>query len=273
MPKHASLTNSQALMQSLRTAPLLGGDLPQAPCFDRVLFGELPKDITLNFEQKLGRIYEEALGTLIEASPALRLLAANVQIFNAEGQTIGELDYLLRDQSGQALHLELAVKFYLAIEERDGSWRYPGPNATDNWQRKLERLKTHQLALSQTPEAKELLKSEFDIDEIKARQLIYGCLFFHVHGTRAPLPEGVAKNCRTGRWLRVSEWDSTFDNDMQPLIIPKTLWPVPPSPELLPLYKNAGRDELINAARENCTMFTFENSPDVWFLAPDDWAL
>lgn len=134
---------SNALLTSLRTTSLLVGDLEQARYLDRELLGSLCLDTALKMDQKLGHLYEDALRILLLQSSQLELLGDHVQVFDADQVTIGEMDYILRDRnSGELIHLELAVKFYLAVREK-GDWRFPGPDPRDNWPRKLARLRDH----------------------------------------------------------------------------------------------------------------------------------
>ena len=189
-------TPTQLLLESLRSAPLLIGDLPEAPVFDRSRLGSWVGHEPLCFDQKLGHLYEQALSRLLEASDALTLLASHQQVFAEGGRILGELDFLLQDVGrAQYIHLELAVKFYLAVKRDDG-WQFPGPDPRDNWQRKLDRLRTHQLRLSRLPEARQLLRERFGIESIQAQQLIYGCLFLPMGTAEMPQLDSMSGNAR-----------------------------------------------------------------------------
>ncbi|MEN8862214.1 MAG: DUF1853 family protein [Lentimonas sp.] len=261
----------KALLESLRSAPLLIGDLPEAPCFDRSLVAGPPLNAELNFNQKLGHLYEDALEALLDASDQVELLASSLQVFDPDGRTLGELDFLLHETAGgQRIHLELAVKFYLAVE-RDGEWQFPGPDPRDNWQRKLERMRSHQFVLSQTPAAKMLLRERFGIESFAVRQLIYGCLFYPMSSEARPLPEAVAADCRIGRWLYVSEWENYFPDVEFVLIVPKPMWPVEIGETLKTHLETISIDELKALAQERCTLFVRLNSKEPIFLVPDDW--
>jgi hypothetical protein len=62
--------------------------------------------------------------------------------------TLGELDFLFRDEVGRLTHLEVAVKFYLHYAESliAGS-HFVGPNVKDTFERKMKRMFDHQLQL------------------------------------------------------------------------------------------------------------------------------
>lgn len=262
---------SYALIDSLKSAPLLVGDLPEAAAFDRSLLG-VPNECThLNFDQKLGHLYEDALRDLLDTSSRVEVLASNLQVFDTDGRTLGELDYLLRDRvRDRHIHLELAVKFYLAVE-RDGEWQFPGPDPRDNWQRKLDRMRTHQFMLSQTPQAQALLRERYDIDSVDVNQLIYGCLFYPMSSEARPLPEAIALDCRVGRWLYVSEWERFFPEVREVLHVPKVLWPVELCESVQASLDTIDVTELHSLSKERCTMFVLPGSDEPLFLVPDTW--
>ena len=262
---------SQLLLDSLREASLLVGGVSGAKVFDRRLLADVNPEALLNFDQKLGHLYEDALTVLLDASESVELLASNLQIINQQKQTLGELDYVLVDKrSEQAIHLELAVKFYLAVEV-EGQWQFPGPDPRDNWQRKLDRMRSHQLRLSQTPEARAVLKERFGIDSIEVRQLVYGCLFYPMSAVECPQPEGVAVDCSKGRWLYVSEWEAAFPGVETVQLIARPRWSVEIIDEVRKGLETVAVGELMQSAQIRCVMFVFEDSDMRWFLVPDGW--
>ncbi len=240
-------TTEHALFLSLVHGPLLVDDLPEAATFP---YHELAipavsngDERNLNLNQKLGHLYESALAVLLEASPRFELLAQNLQLQKDAHTTVGELDFLLRDQSdGQLVHLELATKFYLAVRTEAGL-ELPGPDARDNYFRKIKRLRAHQLILAD--KHPDVLPGEYRDEPIVVRQLIYGCLFDQVpvgdlpDRGAAPSTEEAVKSsqstsleflnpdCRRGRWLSIDQCREHFPPDTDLHVIPKTLWPVP----------------------------------------------
>ncbi len=216
---------SKVLFQSLIKGPLLLEDLPEAkafPCHSLVP----PKESTaLNLQQKLGHLYEDALAVMLKSTPRYNCLAQGVQVRENAGHTLGELDFLVRDLvSDQLIHLELAVKFYLAIETESGVL-LPGPDARDNYFRKLEKMRSHQLALAKNFRA--LLPDKFQEEEIVVQQLVHGCVFNHVHASQPVEEEFLNPNGRRGKWLHAQDCADYFAKDSLLEIIPKPLWPVP----------------------------------------------
>jgi len=109
------VTPANALVQSLLVSPLLVGDLPNATRFDRALLGSPDFVSELDFDQKLGHLYEDALASLLVSSPGVELVEKNLQLQQNKHSTVGELDFLIRMPDGLLVHLELATKFYLGL--------------------------------------------------------------------------------------------------------------------------------------------------------------
>lgn len=264
---------TRPLLQSLQQAPLLVADVDGVKCFDRSWLSMPRRPSTLNFEQKLGHLYEDALECLLEASEGIEFLGSHIQIANDRGRTLGELDFVLIDKARQqAIHLELAVKFYLAVEV-GGKLQFPGPDPRDNWQRKLDRMREHQFLLSQRSESQTLLKEQYGVDSIEVRQLIYGCLFYPMSSHERPLPSAVNPQCRMGRWLYVSEWSREFSEVIDVKLVPKLLWPVLIDESIREDLVTVSVDKLHELAAGRCTMFILGQSREPIFLVPDDWLL
>lgn len=89
-----------------------------------------------------------------------KILYSNHQVFH-KGSTVGEIDCIYLDAAGKCVHLEIAFKVFLAFHglcEVSGA-KSPeaesldrmliGPNPADNLAGKLQRLREHQLPMSQ----------------------------------------------------------------------------------------------------------------------------
>ncbi len=268
-----NLEHTQALLECLRNASLLVGDLPEAVCFNRGKLGGggAGVDLRLNYGQKLGHLYEDVLEYLLTESAEVELIQKGVQVFNGDRVTLGELDYVLRDkESGVFIHLELAVKFYLIrCHGKDGVVEYPGPDPRDNWINKLERLRRHQLRMSHTPEGRELLLEKFGASEVVAQQLIYGKIFDHYDESRRPCPPFMNSDSERGTWRYLSEWCSACDSG-RVTIIPKYLWPVDVR-ALVVTLPEISREDFVQEASERCVMIWDEGGQNSQFIAPDTW--
>ncbi len=262
---------SQALLESLRQAPLLVEDLPEACSWANPL-GVEANGTVLNFEQKLGHLYEDALELLIRGCGGLQLLAKNLQIADASGRTLGEMDFLIRNlESGEVFQLELAVKFYLAFLDTAGVERYPGPDPRDNWINKLNRMRERQLRLSETAEARKMLAERFGVEEVVVRQRIYGMIFDPIAAEQLSAPPCIAAGCRRGKWLYVKEFDERYGSLRSARIVPKCLWPVPLKEALLDCLPTVSVSELRAQAAQRCVLFWDEAVGEVVFLVPDEW--
>jgi len=264
-PEPGSVT--RLLLDSLIHSPLLIGDLPEAKSFDRQKFGnpEHPQD--LNLQQKLGHLYEDALTILLKTSDHIQLLEKNFQVKKDIHRTIGELDFLIALQNEERLiHLELATKFYLAVPTPKGV-AYPGPDARDNYHRKLKRMRTHQLTLAD--KHTDLLPEIYRNREIETQQLIYGCIFDHITATEPATPEHLHPHCRRGRWLSEDECHIHIPLNMKCEIIPKALWPVPP----VNLSSIKLEPWIPGPPLERCTLIRVASIPFPYFVAPAGYPL
>ena len=258
------MTPADALVQSLLVSPLLVGDLPNAVQFDRALL-ESPGFVgQLDFDQKLGHLYEDAMASLLDSSQRVELIEKNLQIQQGKHSTVGELDFLIRMPDGLLIHLELATKFYLAIKTDDGIV-YPGPDSRDNYDRKIDRLLSHQLTLVER--YNDCLPLEYRDSDIAVRQLIYGCMFDHVGQSDLGRPRFCNPECRRGKWLHRCELAEWFSDSTVFELVPKSLWPVP-----FELLEELALERWDPAAPvERCQMVRVVGQGRTFFVVPDEF--
>lgn len=105
---------------------------------------------------RLGLRFESYWHFFLVQDPNTELLAHNLAVHDVTGRTLGELDilYFCHEQE-KTVHLELAVKFYLAsqmqYQEKQALSQWLGPECRDRLDLKLGRLLQHQLPLIDTP--------------------------------------------------------------------------------------------------------------------------
>ena len=257
-------TASQALLTSLIDSPLLVGDLPNAAQFDRRCLVASTDLVKLNFDQKLGHLYEDALASLFTSSPDIELVEQNLQVQTDKNRTVGELDFLIRQSGGQLVHLELATKFYLALET-DNGFEFPGPDSRDNYDRKIERMLSHQLTL--TERYRSHLPLTYQDETIVVSQLVYGCLFDHVSQIKQSHPQFSNPKCRRGKWFRHAEITNHFSADDEFYEIPKHLWPVP-----IELLKDITLEAWQpDAEVTRCKMLFVKGHSTPYFIAPNEY--
>ena len=114
-------------------------------------------------------------------------------------QTIGEFDFLLRQQNG-LVHRELATKVYLLRSSGEGVRRadyFVGPNLADTLGAKMSKIIERQLSLSSHPSAASALPGPV----VEAGALVKGWLFYPEgeEVTGAALPGLSPAHCR-GSW-------------------------------------------------------------------------
>lgn len=258
------MTNSCALIESLLTSPLLVGDLPNAARLNLQNLIAPVRSVELNFDQKLGHLFEDAFAILLESSPGFELIEQNLQIRESIHSTVGELDFLIREVDGSLTHLELATKFYLAIKT-DNGFVFPGPDARDNYDRKIERMLSHQLTLTQR--YKDHLPQAYRNADIVVKQLVYGCLFDHIEQTQPSVPKFSNPVCRRGKWLHHSELADHFSSDSQFDIVPKHLWPVP-----FELFEKIPLEQWQSSRPvDRCLMLRINGNSCPYFIAPDGY--
>ena len=165
----------------------------------------------------MGRYFEQLFSFAIQHDSEYELLEENRQIF--EGKiTRGELDLILRNQrSGAIEHWEIALKFYLQIQD-DAQPKYMlGPSTRDNLGKKLEKLLEAQIPLSQIDEIQN------DYPGIEPKLMVKG-IFFYPWQQSWSLSEGVSTNHLKGAWLSLDALASFNDSSGKWLLRKKPNW-------------------------------------------------
>lgn len=177
---------------------------------------------------RLGQHFEAMLAAWLSAQPGFELLAANLQVQNGK-RTVGEFDFLVAYE-GRVEHWEAAVKFYLGTGDgRDLACWY-GPNTSDRFDVKYQRLIDHQLKLATNPHARALLAARH-LAVSHSRCFMKGRLFHpwqrFVRG-QYPVPEAVNPGHAKGWWLTLTDVLPTFeDTGWRFIYLPKSWWLAP----------------------------------------------
>ncbi|WP_313055199.1 DUF1853 family protein [Pseudomonas lopnurensis] len=231
--------------------------------------------------RRLGLYYERLWQFALSEAPDIRLLAANLPIRQA-GHTLGELDLLLHDPEG-VQHLELAVKFYLGLEQGDGSRhaRWLGPGSHDRLDIKLDHLCRHQLPLASRPQALAVL-GELTRSPVNSSFWLGGYLFQPwPHGCTAP--HGAYPAHLHGRWLRQAQWEryQAQTPDALWLPLPRPAWLAPARLDASQLWERARFAAWIAtqpaAARAQLLVRVCATATGDWleqerlFLVSDEW--
>lgn len=149
---------------------------------------------------RLGIYYERLWHYLLQQDPDIELLAHNLPV-RENGRTIGEFDCLYWSRAHNAhIHLELAVKFYLGVPDRE---YWLGPGGRDRLDRKLGHLTSTQGRLATQPAASEPLR-KLGIESCISLIDIKGYLFVPACGM--PPPVGHNPDNPLQRWYTLAEF-------------------------------------------------------------------
>jgi hypothetical protein len=230
--------------------------------------------------RRLGLYYERLWQFALHAAPDVEVLSANLPI-RQQGHTLGELDLLLRDTQG-AHHLELAVKFYLARTDSDGTHLadWLGPGSHDRLDIKLDHLITHQLPLSCSPQAQESLNA-LQISQPEPSLWLSGYLFYPWNQACCG-PQGHNPQHLRGRWLHHRQWPGFVEeNPGQWQLLDRQAWLAPARLSADQLWRaeefEAWRQALKNDANAQLLVRLTRAENTDWFeqervfLVNDDW--
>lgn len=154
-----------------------------------------------------------------------KLVAHSLQVQSADNGTVGEFDFLLRDNDGLA-HWEFATKFYLLASSATGSASsyFVGPNLADTLNAKMHKILKQQLLLAQHPAAQIHLPHPV----MSAQALVKGWLFYRGPDCTQSVMQtidGISNaHCR-GFWCRISEWRP--EEGKYVVLLPKLTWLAP----------------------------------------------
>lgn len=176
--------------------------------------------LRLPLKKKVGRYFEQLVSYWLHDVRRLEILTEQQQIFDA-GQTVGEIDFIFKDELQQLVHLETAIKFYLYYPGTHSSGsHYLGPNSRDNFEAKTRKLLNHQLKLGR--------KLEPRLDRVEA--LVRGRIFYPPDSAEDILrPAHLSQEHLTGHWIYPNEieWIDQFRDDARFMIMRKPYWLTP----------------------------------------------
>ena len=99
--------------------------------------------------KRLGIYFEKLVLEGLRVNSTYDLIQSNYQV-RADGLTLGEYDAILKDViDDTTVHLEIAVKFYLLLNDGKQLSDWVGPGLHDRLDLKYQRMMTHQLMLGE----------------------------------------------------------------------------------------------------------------------------
>jgi uncharacterized protein len=123
--------------------------------------------------RRLGHYFESLIAYWLTYIAPLDIVARNLQVRDAQ-RTVGEFDFILRDQAGQICHWEAAVKFYLQSEKQPETRVFLGPAGRDRLDLKIDKVFGQQLCLSQTEEGRAALLNAVGAGHAREQTAIAG---------------------------------------------------------------------------------------------------
>ncbi len=160
-------------------------------------------------DRRLGRYFETLWAFWLENSSRFEVIEQNLPLTD-QGRTLGELDFLVLDKtSGQSLHWEVAVKFYLGVGDTRQHSRWHGPAKKDRLDLKVEHLRHHQSVICQRPVVQKLLQARGrHVDACGV--ILKGRLFYpYATGDQAFIPVDADPHHLRSYWLTVSDLQKT----------------------------------------------------------------
>lgn len=188
------------------------------PLPDREFLFEPPANYRLGFR------FEALIKAWIEQAKAFELIEANLPVRDAK-RTLGEFDLLVRHRH-RTEHWELAVKFYLGVGDTTNPSYFFGPNPADTLHTKLQRLRQHQLRLSESEVARSLL-DRHAISISQVRGFVKGRLFYPLYdweSGKIQHPDCVDPGHNTGWWCEPGTFARDMPTDHYYAILPKPYW-------------------------------------------------
>ena len=183
------------------------------------------KSSSIPAKLRLGLRVEYFFEHFIDNHPDFTLLAKNVQV-KRQKQTIGELDFLLKDiWRRKNIHVELVCKFYFYDPDLDigGLTGWVGANRRDQLQKKVKRLETHQFPLLYSRETQQTLSAlhllpvseentseyRFEADRFE-QQLCFKAQLYTPKKSGAHLTPGINPTARAGYYYRPEELQNSY---------------------------------------------------------------
>ena len=152
---------------------------------------------------RLGIYFERLVSFWLRHDPEYELIAENLQVREG-GHTYGAFDFILRNSAGQVQHWELAIKYYLKRFEGDDWSVWVGPNKIDRLDKKLQRMRDHQLPLSSGDLGKQTLR-DVGVTQLSQRRAFVKGMLFRKWNEEAKAPAMATANQPEGLWVELSD--------------------------------------------------------------------
>jgi hypothetical protein len=170
----------------------------------------------------LGVYFEDLIEFWLMRRTDTKILARNLQIIDGK-KTLGECDFIA-EINGEITHIEVAIKYYLAIKNTAEQKFWVGRGLTDRLDIKFKKLFEQQLNLSQNIATKTQLKENNIAPITKKMAIIKGYFFKHYFTENHALPEFAPANIESSYWCKISEIDNLPSKYSKWQILNKPHW-------------------------------------------------
>lgn len=218
----------------------------------------------------LGDYFETLVGFYFEKTEGIEILGRNIQVIEGK-DTIGEYDFIIKE-GNIFKHIEVAVKFYIAVED-SGNWNnFIGPMTKDRLDIKLDKLINRQTHLSETPRGRKIL-DEMGVGEVASEILLKGCFFYQYDRKKPIIADSACEDHLRGQWCKIGDIDNVI-TDGNWTILEKPFWLSAPCYESssgfkADEFKAVIREEIVKNRRPLLVAKIGEELKV--FVVPDNW--
>jgi hypothetical protein len=179
---------------------------------------ELVEFLDKSKRKALGNYFEDLLEFWMirrtDTKICTKILARNLQIIDGK-TTLGECDFIA-EIDGKVTHIEVAIKYYLAVKNRAEQKFWVGRGLTDRLDIKCKKLFEQQLQLSD---------GKAELNHVVAKMAIMkGYFFKHYFTENHVLPQFAPKDIEESFWCRISEIDKLPEQYSKWQILTKPHW-------------------------------------------------
>lgn len=172
---------------------------------------------------RLGFYFEDLVFFGLQYFPHLKIIAKN-QVISNNNKTIGEFDLIVQNIHTLAyFHFELAVKFYIGTKPLNQLASWVGPNKSDKFKTKFDKLLKTQLQLARSNEAEIFLKQN-NIKLSQSKLFVKGVLFYPLDEGNTVYPAEVNPSHLKSWWCYPNQFKSVFANHLNFTLVPKLNW-------------------------------------------------
>ena len=173
-------------------------------------------------QKLLGKRFESLLAFWFSHSPHFTLLHRNIQL-RQDGNTSGEIDFVVKLADGKVIHIETACKYYLGAKSSAQWGNWIGPNGHDNLALKMEKLSA-QLSIFGTSAGKDFLQ-QHGLTPPASFTFLKGYFFHHYRAmTKHTAPRQAHPHYSSGWYLHEMELGDFESDTFQWLMLPKSHW-------------------------------------------------